>query len=83
MAKAYKLTSVVEPGHRIVVVAPEVEVGNAVEVIVFDGQAGSADAQPRRPIVEYLDSLPPRRYTVEQWAEIEADLQRERDAWDR
>jgi hypothetical protein len=80
MARAYKLSATVQPGHRIEVTAPEVEVGRTVEVIVV---AGTAAEEPRSSVLAFLDSLPPCNHTAEEWAEIERQFQEERDSWDR
>ncbi len=80
MAKAYKLVTTVLPGHRIEVTAPEVEVGRKVELIVREQVQ---DSEGRMSILDYLESLPPRSHTPEEWAEIERQFQEERDSWDR
>jgi hypothetical protein len=80
IAKAYKRITTVQPGHRIEVIVPEVEVGQKVEVIVVDEAPIEA---PRQSMLEFLDSLPPRNYTKQEWEEIERQFQEERDSWDR
>ena len=79
MARAYKLRATVQPGHRIEVTVAEVEVGREVVVTVEE----APPAAPRQSMLAFLESLPPRHHTEEEWAEIERQFQEERDSWDR
>ena len=80
MAKAVKVQTTVLPGNRIEVTDPALIVGQPVEVIVL---VEEATAPSRVSMLEFVDSLPERHHTPEEWAQIEADFQAERDSWDR
>lgn len=80
MARAYRLMTTVQPGHRIEITAPDVEVGRRVEVIVREEAPAQA---PRQSMLAFLDSLPRVEHTPEEWEEIDRQFQAERDAWDR
>ena len=62
------------------------------EEIVIENEGGQAVARivpepaaPRRrgSVLGIIGGLPERTHTSEDWAQIEQELQRERDAWER
>lgn len=77
---ALHLTTRVGPGHKIEVVAPQLDEGDAVEVFVVA-------ARPREPrkrtVHEFLSSLPPGPRSYPTWEEFERAFQEERNSWDR
>jgi hypothetical protein len=80
MTTELRLQTEVLPGHRIEVSAPELPVGDAVEVIVR--------FRERHPtvgggILDFLQSLPPGPRSYPTWEEFERSFQEERDAWER
>jgi hypothetical protein len=80
MQTTLRLETMVLPGHRLEVSAPELAEGVRVEVIVVlpgrpEPQFGSA--------LEFLESLPPGPRAFKTWDEYERHLQEERDSWDR
>lgn len=80
MAKAIKIQTTVLPGNRIEITDPELVEGQLAEVIVLVSEAA---AGPRISILDLIDQLPDPHHTPEEWAQIEADLQADRDSWDR
>jgi hypothetical protein len=80
MAKAIKIKTTVLPGHRIEVTDPELTVGQVAEVIVLVEEAAG---KKRTSMLDFIASLPERHHTPEEWAQIEAELQADRDSWDR
>ena len=80
MQAALKLNTMILPGHRIEITAPELPESTSVELIVIPDQSAALPkvANPFKDVVEFLDSLTPVRRTPEQWADIERDLQDER-----
>ena len=85
MQVALKLKTTVLPGHRISVDAPELPEGTNVELIILPDLAASRSEAPRqfKDVLEFLDSLPERRRTPEEWEAIERELQEEKAAWER
>jgi hypothetical protein len=84
MQAALKLTTRVLPGSRIEFTAPELIEGDEVEVFV--ALPRSTSNPPTRVFssaAEYLDSLAPISRSLEEWAEIEREIQQEKSAWDR
>lgn len=59
--------------------APDLAEGQSVDVILVPQPA----AESRQSMLELIQSLPPGPRSAATWAEIEAQFQRERDAWDR
>ena len=84
MQVALKLSTTVRSGHRLDVPVPELPEGAEVELIVLS-RAAAVPASERRfqDVVEFLDSLPRRKHTPEEWAAMEEEFRRERDSWDR
>lgn len=87
MPAALHIKTIVLPGNRIEVNAPELQEGEAVQVIVLPGTTDAPSLAPQRfsSVLEFLQSLPqspgPRAFAT--WDEYEKHLQAERDAWDR
>ena len=70
----------VMPGHRVELVAPELNDGEWVEVVV------RADADPpatKTNILAFIDSLPAGPRAVADWDAYERLLQQERESWER
>jgi len=81
---ALKLTARVLPGKRIEFTAPELIEGEDVEIFVALPQTVSPPTMQRfASAADYLQSLPVRHHTPEEWAEIERELQEDKDSWDR
>jgi hypothetical protein len=80
MAKALRVQTTVLPGNRVEVAVPGLAVGARIEVILLEDEPPTAR---RRSILEFLDSLPPRQRSPQEWADIERQFQEERDAWDQ
>ena len=91
MQAALKLNTVVLPGHRIEVAAPELPQGAQVELIVVLPETAVNETEPDESpkiygsMLEFLDALPPgpspRLFPT--WEKYEKFLQEEKDAWDR
>ncbi len=81
MQAALRLKTRVLPGGRIEVTDPELPEGADVELIVMFPEGMQA---PRafKDVVEFLDSLTPAPRTPEEWAQVERELQEERNSWD-
>lgn len=76
MAKAYKIKTTVLPGHRIEITAPEVAVGQAVEVVVVE-ETATGSGRPLKGRA-FLQALPRIDHTEEEWAEIDRRFEEER-----
>jgi hypothetical protein len=91
MQATLKLNTVVLPGHRIEVVAPELPEGARVELTVVLPEIAAKGMKPDESpkvygsMIEFLDALPPgptpRLFPT--WEEYEKFLQEEKDAWER
>ena len=79
MAKAVKVKTTVQPGHRVEFTAPELADGSEVEIIALVAEPAAA----RASMLELRKTFPPRRLTDEEWAERDREFQAERDAWER
>jgi hypothetical protein len=77
---ALHTTARVQSGNKIEITAPELEVGQDVDVFLIPRPLAT---QPRRPVLEFLDSLPPGPRSALTWDEVEQRFQQERDAWNR
>ncbi len=77
MQKVFHQKVMVQPGGKIEIVSPELEVGQTVEVVVLH-----ESSEMRRPIMEILKSGPERRLfqTAE---EVKAYMSDEKASWDR
>jgi hypothetical protein len=83
---AIRLTTRVLPGKRVEFTAPELTVGDDVEVFVALPQAPPETTQQETEYIsaiDFLDALPPSTLTSEDWQRIEREIQVEKDAWDR
>ncbi len=81
MQAALKLTARVLPGNRVEFTAPELTEGEEIELIVL--KAENVPPRQFKDVIEFLDSLPKRNRTREEWQAIERELQEEKDAWER
>jgi hypothetical protein len=80
MQTALRLETMVMPGHRLEISAPELPEGAKVEVIVLLPE----QAEPRRiSMLDFLESLPPGPRAFPTWEEYERHLREEKDAWER
>ena len=80
MQTTLRLETIVLPGHRLEVSAPELPEGVKVEVIVVL----PAKPEPQfKSALDFLESLPPGPRAFKTWEEYERHLQEEKDAWDR
>jgi hypothetical protein len=84
---AIRLKTRVLPGNRIEVTAPELIEGADVEVFVaLPEDAPCAESQEPRifaSAIDYLNSLPPIERTAEEWAQVEREIEEERNSWER
>ncbi len=79
MADIRKLTTTIQPGGRIEVSAPDLPVGQQVEVTIeVSGRRGAA----RRSVLDVLDAYP-GGLLFKTAAEVDNYLREERDSWDR
>jgi hypothetical protein len=77
---ALHITTRVQPGNKIEIIAPELIEGEAVEVfLVLPRQA----EPPRRSALEIIAPLPPGPRSYPSWEEFERRFQEERDSWER
>lgn len=70
----------VMPGHRVELVAPELNDGEWVEVVV------RADGDPpatRANVLAFIDSLPAGPRAVADWDAYDRLLQQERESWEQ
>ncbi len=81
MRPALHVTTRVLPGKRIEITAPDLNEGDAVEVILVLPERQRVQAP--RDIMEFLDSLPPGPRSATTWGEVDRQLREEREAWDR
>ena len=80
LRSALHMTARVQPGNKIVITVAELKEGQDVDVFLIPRLSGS---QPRRSVLELLDSFPSGRRSAPTWDAIERQFQEERDAWDR
>jgi len=67
-------------GHRVEIVAPQLEEGELVEVIVLPR---SVLARAGKSTVAFLDSLPEGPRAFPTWDSYERHLRDEKESWDR
>lgn len=77
--QTYRTTTQVGPGHRIELIAPELVEGERVEVLLVPQGRG----EPHDSFLDLIDSFPKGPRSAATWEEVEANLQTDRDAWDR
>lgn len=84
MQSALKLKTTILPGHRIEVTSPELPENGEVELIIVLPETTNVSEQPRhfKNVMEFLDSLTPIDRTPEEWAEVERQIQEEKNSWD-
>lgn len=68
------------PGHRVEFVAPELNDGDWVEVIVHSGQ--SSGTAPTG-LLDFIDSLPHGPRSAASWEMLETQMHQDRQAWDQ
>ncbi len=89
MQTALRVTTRVLPGHRVEIIAPDLIEGEVVDVVVTPNttnhlpMAAMPDSEKRGSMWELIQSLPPGPRSASTWAEIERNLQEDRDSWDR
>jgi hypothetical protein len=75
------------PGKRIEITAPELIEGAGVEIFVTLPENSShpelETLRQFKDVIAFLDSLTPVQRTPEEWAQVERELQEERDSWER
>lgn len=81
MSNELHLTVTVLPGNRIEVAAPELPVGEQVNVTVTLPQ--SSNAKSPWSLMNFLNSLPIGPRSAASWEEIESRLVKERNSWER
>ena len=81
MQTALRIQTIVLPGNRLNITAPELPEGNTVEVIIMLPEISTTT--PSHSMIELVDTLPPGPRSGKTWQEIEKHLQEERDSWDR
>ena len=74
-----RLTTIVQPGGRIEVSAPDLPVGHAVDVTI---QSAEVRADNRRSVLDVLADCP-GHLVFRTSQEVDAYLSAERDAWTR
>ena len=79
MQTALRLETTVLPGHRIEVIARQLPEGAKVELIVV---LPEKPAPARRPMLEFLATLPPGPLLFKTPQEVTRYLQEERDSWE-
>ena len=80
MTSPLHISTRVLAGHRVEVVDPALQVGEAVDVYVVPRRSARVS---RTSILEFLDSLPEGPRSAATWEEIEKRLKEDRDSWDR
>ena len=70
----------VMPGHRVELVAPELNDGEWVEVLV---RANADLPATKTNALAFIDSLPAGPRAVADWDAYERLLQQERESWDQ
>ncbi len=86
MQTTLRVTTRVQPGHRIEIEAPELAEGEEVTVTVTSPGAlapGDPQAPARGSLWQLIRDLPPGPRSAPRWEEIERELQEDRDSWDR
>ena len=77
--RAYRMTALVGPGHRIELVAPELSEGERVEVFVVPQSRETGPGS----FLDLIDSFPAGPRSASSWEELQSNLQADRDAWNR
>ncbi len=89
MQTALRVTTRVLPGHRVEITAPELPLGEAVDVFVVMPTLTNVlpevqpHAEERGSIWELIQSLPSGPRSASTWEEIEQNLQEDRNSWDQ
>jgi len=80
MQTTLRMETVVLPGHRLEISAPELPDGAKVEVIVVLPEKGKPQSIS---MLELLNSLPPGPRAFPTWEEYEQHLREEKESWER
>jgi hypothetical protein len=80
MQTALRMETTILPGHRLEISDPELPEGARVEVIVVIPEK---PARARRPMLEFLKSLPTGPLLFQTPEEANRFIQEERDSWER
>ena len=80
---AIRIHARVLPGKRLDVYSSELREGANVEIIVLQSENAktNADVPDTMGVWDWLQSLPPSNYTMEDWERIEREMKEEKDAW--
>lgn len=81
MHAALKMKTRVLPGKRIEVTSPELTDNEEVELIVLRSDNGTPKSQ-FGSAWDYIQSLKPVERTLEEWDEIERQIQEEKNSWE-
>ena len=73
------METIVLPGNRVEVSAPQLPEGAKVEVTVILAEQPTQD---RVSLIEFLKTLPPGPRAFKTWEEYERFLQEEKNSWD-
>jgi len=79
MQNELRVTTTVQPGHKLEITAPELVEGENVEVIVV---LPETTTRLRRAALDVIESLEGHRL-FDTPAEVDMHIKKERDAWDR
>jgi len=86
MQAALKLVAPILPGKRIEVSSPDLPESGDVELIIVLPSAPDEsvlESARSESVLDFLASLPKRTYSPEEWNEVEQELQKERNSWER
>ena len=86
MQAALKLVAPILPGKRIEVSSPDLPDSGDVELIIVLPTApdeAANDDLKTESVLDFLASLPKRTYSSDEWNEVEQELQKERNSWER
>ena len=72
----------VQEDHRIEVRAPELRVGDEVEVVILAPESTAQQSEGRKSVLDIIRELPPGQL-FKTAADVERYLKEERDSWER
>lgn len=81
MQTTLRIETTVLPGNRVEFTAPELAVGEKVEVVVTVVPHG--EPVRRISMIEFLKTLPPGPLLFDTWEEYEKFLQEEKNSWEQ
>ncbi len=82
MSATIRVRAVVQPGGRLEVFAPDLPVGQTVDVTIAVPET-AATAPPQMGIYDFIKSLPPSTRTPEEWEAYDREFRESRDSWER